>query len=112
MSKGEDHKIDIFRLVRLKRLDLLTKELNKRPLRVNEKTSDGFTLLMYAAKDGLVDFVDMLIGRGAIIDAKNFAGLTAMIYASHNKHKGICNTLSLAIQKEVDAGDEKIPETM
>ena len=112
MSKDDDHKVDIFRLIRLKRLDLLTKELNKRPLRVNEKTSDGFTLLMYAAKDGLVDFVDMLIERGAIIDAKNFAGLTAMIYASHNNHKGICGTLSMAIQKEVHSGDEKSPETL
>ena len=111
---SDDHKVDIFRLMRLKRIDLLTKELNKQPLRVNEKTADGFTLLMYAAKDGLVDFVDMLVERGAIIDAKNFAGLTAMIYASHNNHTIVCKTLNDAIQKEVQqyTSDEKSPETL
>jgi ankyrin repeat protein len=51
------------------------------PKSVNAKGQDGWTPLMYAALYGNVESIRLLLDRGALVNATNDAGGTALMYA-------------------------------
>jgi ankyrin repeat protein len=51
------------------------------PKSVNAKGQDGWTPLMYAALYGNVESCRLLLGRGAVVNARNDAGGTALMYS-------------------------------
>ena len=51
------------------------------PKAINAKGQDGWTPLMYAALYGNVDSGRLLLDRGALVNARNDAGGTALMYA-------------------------------
>ena len=51
------------------------------PKSVNAKGQDGWTPLMYAALYGNVESAKLLLDRGALVNARNDAGGTALMYA-------------------------------
>ncbi len=73
---------------------------------VNSKDRHGHTPLISASKEGLKDFVQDLLHRGADITACSDKGKTALHYASANGHTEIARML---IEKgaEIDARDRE-----
>lgn len=73
---------------------------------VNSKDRHGHTPLISASKEGLKDFVQDLLHRGADITACSDKGKTALHYASANGHTDIARML---IEKgsEIDARDRE-----
>ncbi len=61
------------------------KKLLLRDLPINWWYSEYYTLLMYAAKMGEEDVVDLLLKKGALVNLKNMNGKTAMDYANSEK---------------------------
>lgn len=61
------------------------KKLLLRDLPINWWYSEDYTLLMYAAKRGEEDVVDLLLKKGALVNLKNMNGKTAMDYANAEK---------------------------
>lgn len=53
----------------------------------------GYSLLMYAARDGRLDMVRLLLDRQAKVDARNFVGETAIMLAAYNGHLETVKTL-------------------
>ncbi len=60
---------------------------------VNEKTDDGITALMRAARKGNIDIVRALLDQGAIIDLKDRDGWTALMYAIKGRNTEIVELL-------------------
>ena len=73
---------------------------------VNAKDRHGHTPLISASKEGLKDFVEDLLHRGADITACSDKGKTALHYAAANGHTEIVKML---IEKgaDVDASDRE-----
>lgn len=73
---------------------------------VNEKDRHGHTPLISASKEGLKDFVQDLLHRGADISASSDKGKTPLHYAAANGHTEIVKIL---IDKgaDVDARDHE-----
>lgn len=61
------------------------KKLLRKDLPINWWYSEYYTLLMYAAKQGKEDVVDLLIKKGSLVNLKNVYGKTAMDYATTEK---------------------------
>ena len=59
--------------------------MNDMAVDINNVNKDGATPLMYASKNGLLNVVNVLISRGAVINKKNNNGYTARNYAIVNK---------------------------
>jgi ankyrin repeat protein len=57
------------------------------PKAVNAKGEDGWTPLMYAALYGDVDAIKVLVDRGALVNARNDGGGTALMYAVDDLEK-------------------------
>ncbi|MBL8295673.1 MAG: ankyrin repeat domain-containing protein [Bryobacterales bacterium] len=57
------------------------------PTAVNGKGEDGWTPLMYAALYGDAETIRLLVDRGAMVNEKNDAGGTALIYAVDDLEK-------------------------
>jgi ankyrin repeat protein len=57
------------------------------PESLNAKGQDGWTALMYAALYGNVGDCRLLVDRGAVVNARNDAGGTALMYAVHDLAK-------------------------
>lgn len=73
---------------------------------VNSKDRHGHTPLISAAKEGLKDFVQDLLQRGADITASSDKGKTALHYAAANGHTEIARLL-LTSGAEADARDRE-----
>ena len=67
---------------------------------VNAKDNDGFTALMFAARDGQTDTVPALLAKGADVNAKDNDGRTALMRAKKKGHKEIVQLLKKAGAKE------------
>jgi ankyrin repeat protein len=61
--------------------DELQRLVKASPKSVNAKGQDGWTPLMYAALYGNVENSTLLLDRGALVNARNDAGGTALMYA-------------------------------
>ena len=59
----------------------LRRLLQASPKSVNAKGQDGWTPLMYAALYGTVENIGLLLDRGAVVNSRNDAGGTALMYA-------------------------------
>ena len=46
---------------------------------INAKTTQGFTALIYASRDGFLKTVEHLITKGAEVDAQTSFGFTALM---------------------------------
>jgi len=53
---------------------------------------DGYSLIL-AADDGDIEAIDLLVSRGADLDAATSEGVTALMYASHNGFPDVVNYL-------------------
>lgn len=59
----------------------------------NAKNNQGWTPLMFAARDDWRDLARLLIARGANVNAKNKVGGTALMLAAINNHSTMVETL-------------------
>ncbi len=71
------------------------KKLLDRGLKPNEKTSQGTTILMLAARD--IEKVKLLIERGADVNARTETGITPLMLAA--RFKGNAETVRLMLKK-------------
>ena len=60
-------------------VEVLMKEGN---IDVNEPYENGTTMLMYAAGNGQMNFIDFLLEKGADVNASNNSGSTALMWAT------------------------------
>lgn len=67
--------------------------LNYRNVNVNSSDENGWTPLMYVAKSGNKDMVDLLLSKKADVNIKNNNGKTAIDIAKDSGHEEIANTL-------------------
>ncbi len=68
---------------------------------VNERSSNGWTPLMWAAKKGNFDILKMLLGSRAKVNLKSNKGDTALSIAAREGHEDI---VSLLLEKNADFG--------
>lgn len=52
----------------------------------NSSDKEGYSLLMYAAREGQLDMMEMLLQKGAKVNARNFVGETAIMLAAYRGH--------------------------
>ena len=90
---------------------------------VNATTSTGATLLMGAALSGRVEAIDLLVERGAFLDARDTAnGQTALMFAAwenradavralagHGAHVGLMSLIVSTIEPRLDQHGNPIP---
>ena len=68
--------------------------LNKDPSLINAKdATSGETALAHAADDGYKDVVELLLAKGADVNARDNSGYTPMFSAEANKHKDVVKLL-------------------
>lgn len=72
---------------------LLNYDNNGKPLDINEKNSDGDTLLFRASEKGCIEIVNLLLERDAIVDCPNSLGNTPLWIACCNRFIDIVNIL-------------------
>jgi uncharacterized protein len=64
---------------------------------VNRLRNDGATPLIRAVRNGLLDVVKMLIAAGAVIDARDSGGMTALLHAAKwQSNPAFCDVLLAA----------------
>ncbi|KAK0419717.1 hypothetical protein QR680_014286 [Steinernema hermaphroditum] len=81
--------------------DLVVNVLMNSGIDVNaDRTSEGLTPLMVAAKHGHVGLVDLLINKGASMNASDLKGRTALMHAVLNHH---ISTSSLLLERGASA---------
>jgi len=71
----------------------------------NELDKNEWTALMFAADNGHEEVCELLLSRGAEIDAKNGEGWTALMFAVERGHEEVCKLL-LSKGAEVDAKND------
>ena len=90
---------------------------------VNVTTSTGATLLMAAALSGSVEAIDLLVERGAFLDARETAnGQTALMFAAwenradaigalagHGAHVGLMSLIVSMVEPRLDENGDPIP---
>jgi ankyrin repeat protein len=62
----------------------------------NADDEDGQTALMFAARKGYMDIVQILLAKGADVKAKSHYGATALMWAEMNRHYEIAELLKKA----------------
>jgi ankyrin repeat protein len=83
---------DLHFAVRDKNVEL-TRTLVAKGADVNAKDSQSRTPLIWAARLGLKDIVDVLLAAGARIDVTDSTGLSALAWAASEGHKEVVETL-------------------
>ena len=64
------------------------KGLLARGARVNARTNNGITALMFAAMNGYTETVHILLANGADVHVQDENGETAWMHAAKGKHSG------------------------
>jgi ankyrin repeat protein len=67
-----------------------------RAANVNEKSHDGTTALLAAAKKGRTSVINILLVRGADLNARDNDGKTALAYAKKNGYTRLAQSLQKA----------------
>lgn len=72
---------------------LMAECLSNDPSTIDRRNFIGFTALHYAAKDGFMEGINLLLENHCILDQQNFLGWTPLMVAIHSKHIDVANRL-------------------
>jgi uncharacterized protein len=94
-AQDKDDRTSLMRVIRNNEDSVVTdvKKLIAKGANVNAQDSQGWTPLMFAAKTGNINVVELLINKGAIIDQKDRSKETALNFAATFGHGGIVQIL-------------------
>ena len=99
-AAGEDHE-DIVRYG----IEVLKIPVDDQEINPKDGTETGWTPLMWAAYKGHTDVCELLISKGADVNAKSNDGWTPLMYAALKGHKDVCELL-ISKGADVNAKDK------
>ncbi|VDL11685.1 unnamed protein product [Hymenolepis diminuta] len=92
-NRAEFEETPLTEATQRKNVLLMAECLSNDPSTIDRRNFIGFTALHYAAKDGFMEGINLLLENHCILDQQNFLGWTPLMVAINSKHFDVANRL-------------------